>query len=139
MDHPRNSTGVDYGAVLVADDQVAIRNLLKFYFRDKFRVLGAKNGAEAIQIAIEHKPFAALLDVMMDHELDGIHALTQIKANPMTKGISVAMITGKSQSDDQMLARTAGADAYFVKPFSLEKIQLWIEKLRAASNPGGAP
>lgn len=130
MDHARTFKNMDYRSIVVADDHAAIRNLLKLYFKDKFRVLEASSGAEAYQLVIDYKPFVALLDVMMDGDMDGIQTLKRIKTNPLTRDVSVALVTAKSQSADQQMGKTMGADAYFVKPFSLDKIHHWVEKAR---------
>lgn len=123
---------MDYQTIVVADDHAAIRNLLKLYLKDKYRVLEADHGAEAYQLAVDYQPFAVLLDVMMDGDMDGLHTLKRIKGNSATKDISVALVTAKSQARDQHMGKTMGADAYFVKPFSLDKIHHWVEKARTA-------
>jgi response regulator NasT len=84
-------------------------------------VAQAENGAVAIELAKQHKPDLAILDVKMP-EVDGITAAEQI--------ISIApvlMLTAFSQRELVERARDAGVMAYVVKPFSINDLLPAIE------------
>ncbi len=84
-------------------------------------VAQATNGAEAIELAKEHKPDLAILDVKMP-VLDGISAAEEI--------ISIApvlMLTAFSQKELVDRARDAGVMAYVVKPFTINDLIPSIE------------
>ncbi len=81
----------------------------------------AENGAVAVELARQHNPDLAILDVKMP-EMDGITAAEQI--------ISIApvlMLTAFSQRELVERARDAGVMAYVVKPFSINDLVPAIE------------
>jgi response regulator NasT len=81
----------------------------------------ATNGQEAIELAHEHKPDLAILDVQMPI-LDGISAAEKIIAIA-----PVLMLTAFSQRELVDRARDAGVMAYVVKPFTISDLVPAIE------------
>jgi two-component system, response regulator PdtaR len=84
-------------------------------------VAAATNGQEAIDLAIEHKPDLAILDVKMP-VLDGISAASKI-----IEIAPVLMLTAFSQKELVERARDAGVMAYVVKPFTIGDLMPAIE------------
>ena len=109
--------------ILIAEDETLIRLDLAEMLREAgYEVVAeAKNGQEAIELALEHKPDLAILDVKMP-VLDGISA-----AEKIIDIAPVLMLTAFSQRDLVERARDAGAMAYVVKPFTLEDLIPAIE------------
>lgn len=127
--------------ILVVDDQADVRHLLQLTLELDYQILQACDAVEAMQILRREKPFAVLLDVMMPGKLDGLDVLSVIKSNPATKDILVGMVSARGQTSDIAEAERAGADAYFVKPFSPLQINDWLNRQvrsRAASARGAA-
>jgi len=109
--------------ILVAEDETIIRlDLVEMLTEAGYEVIAqAENGAIAIQLAKEHKPDLAILDVKMP-EVDGITAAEQIiSISP------VLMLTAFSQRELIERARDAGVMAYVVKPFSINDLVPAIE------------
>ena len=109
--------------ILVAEDETIIRlDLVEMLTEAGYEVVAqAENGAVAIELAKQHKPDLAILDVKMP-EVDGITAAEQI--------ISIApvlMLTAFSQRELVERARDAGVMAYVVKPFSIGDLVPAIE------------
>ncbi len=109
--------------ILVAEDEALIRmDLVEMLSESGYEVVAqATNGAEAIELAKEHKPDLAILDVKMP-VLDGISAAEEI--------ISIApvlMLTAFSQKELVDRARDAGVMAYVVKPFTINDLIPSIE------------
>jgi len=109
--------------ILVAEDETIIRlDLVEMLTEAGYEVVAqAENGAVAIELAKQHKPDLAILDVKMP-EVDGITASEQI--------ISIApvlMLTAFSQRELVERARDAGVMAYVVKPFSINDLLPAIE------------
>ena len=109
--------------ILVAEDETIIRlDLVEMLTEAGYEVVAqAENGAVAIELAKQHKPDLAILDVKMP-EVDGITAAEQI--------ISIApvlMLTAFSQRELVERARDAGVMAYVVKPFSINVLVPAIE------------
>ena len=104
--------------LLIADDEAGIRSLVKMTLvSESYEILEAKDGTEALAMAREHMPRMILLDVMMPG-LTGFEVCRAIKADPLTKGITVVILTARAQEADQEEGASSGADGYFTKPFS---------------------
>lgn len=104
--------------ILIADDEAHIRELVATTLGiEQYEIYEAKNGKEALDKAREIVPDLMLLDVGMPI-MDGIEVCRQLKAEPATDGIHIIMLTAYGQSDDKAQGTLAGADDYFIKPFS---------------------
>ena len=112
--------------VLIVDDHSDIRRLLSITLGKEFEVLEAEDAASALDAVRRHHPKIILLDVMMPGKMNGLQVLEAIKTNPQTQDILVAMISARGQVADHDDARTRGADAYFVKPFSPLQVAAWV-------------
>ena len=101
--------------ILVAEDEAIIRmDLIEMLQAAGYEVVAAAtNGQEAIDLAVEHKPDLAILDVKMP-VLDGITAAAKI-----IEIAPVLMLTAFSQRELVERARDAGVMAYVVKPFTI--------------------
>jgi DNA-binding response OmpR family regulator len=104
--------------VLLADDDPGLRRLIGTTLgTDDFDLLHATDGQEALDIARERRPELVLLDVNMP-KLDGFEVCRSLKNEPETAGIKVVMLTARGADVDRARGRDAGADDYFIKPFS---------------------
>ncbi len=103
--------------ILVVDDEQPIRSLVNRILSDKFVVLEASDGEEAVAIARHHKPGLILMDIMMPN-MDGYNACSLIKTDQTTKRIPVVMLTGLGYELNKKLAGEVGADGYLTKPFT---------------------
>lgn len=105
--------------LLVADDEEGIRELVRRYAeREGHEVLCAADGVEAVHLASEHRPDAAILDVMMP-ELDGYRACREMR---MMGDIPVILLTARGDEYDRLFGFEVGADDYVVKPFSPKEL-----------------
>lgn len=115
--------------LLIVDDHDALRALLKMTLEfSDFDLIEAINGQQALAMVEKDVPDVVILDIMMPGEIDGIAVCRQIKDNPATAHIKVILLSAKGQTEDIRIGGDAGADAYFVKPFSpmslLESIEV---------------
>lgn len=115
--------------LLIVDDHQALRDLLKMTFEySDYELFEATDAAQALDIVAEVKPDVVILDIMMPGKMNGVEACRRIKDNPETTHIKVILLSAKGQKEDISAGGKAGADAYFVKPFSpmslLESIKL---------------
>ncbi len=105
--------------ILIVDDLIEIRELVGVTLRsDDYRVIQAESGEKAIEIARAEKPDLIIMDIMMPGEIDGLEAIRVIKNDPETKDCKIIVLSGKGQAVDIEEGSKAGADGYFVKPFS---------------------
>jgi DNA-binding response OmpR family regulator len=117
------------GKILVVDDEVNITQILEFSIgAEGYEVVTAANGEEAIDKARREQPDLIILDVMMP-KIDGYEACRILKANPLTKGIPVVLLTAKGRDIDKRLGYEVGATDYIIKPFSPNKLVDRIHQL----------
>jgi DNA-binding response OmpR family regulator len=98
---------------------------------EDFELLEAADGEDALKTARGRHPELVLLDVNMP-KMNGFQVCRDIKANPATSGIKVVMLTARGADEDRVRGREAGADDYFIKPFSpvqlLNKVYALLER-----------
>ena len=113
--------------LLVADDDASIRSLLKQLLSEEgFTVLEASTGIEVVDMVKESSPDLVIMDVRMP-ELDGIEALSRVKAtNPKT---AVLIMTAFGSSNAAIRAMELGAFDYITKPFELDKISHTVKRV----------
>lgn len=127
--------------ILVVDDDLASRELIKVFLSEYGRCSCAANGFEAIEVvtkSLEDKdPFDLIcLDIMMP-EIDGLDALKTIRELEQENGLTeldsakVLMTTAASQVSKTMKAFHYGCSGYLVKPISKENLVNEIDKLPA--------
>ena len=117
--------------ILVVDDNPMIRKLLGMALSRRFSVCEAVDSQSGMQAVLRHKPQIVFLDIMMPGAEDGLDLLDQLRADPQTRHIAVAMVTSRSDESDRALALAKGAEAFFSKPFHLEEIIQWAaQRLR---------
>lgn len=118
--------------VLVAEDEPEVRwliaNRLHRYGHD---VITAGNGQEALELAIERRPHAAVVDLMMP-KLDGFALTRALKADERTREIAVVILSARGGGADRSFAFTCGADDYLHKPFDPRDLDA---RVRAALGP----
>ena len=120
--------------ILVVDDEPDILNLLDYNLKKAgFKVLQAKDGPEAIELAIKKKPCLVLLDIMLP-DMDGTEVLKRLKSDPLAKHIPVIMLTAKGEEVDRVVGFELGAEDYITKPFSPRELVLRVKAVLKRSN-----
>ena len=105
--------------VLITDDNADIRKLVRMTLdMADVEVYEADNAASALDLIYRIRPTVVLMDIMMPGEMDGLDACRQIKADADLARTVVIMLTARGQQADLDAGKSAGADAYLVKPFS---------------------
>lgn len=120
--------------VLIAEDDPEIRTALERILNyEKYKVLTAKDGAEALEAVSTHRPDAVILDVMMPF-VDGLAVCRKMRE----KGdrTPVLMLTARQEVPDRVAGLDAGADDYLPKPFDLDELLARLRALlRRATEP----
>jgi DNA-binding response OmpR family regulator len=115
--------------LLIADDDEDILQLLSFRLeRAGYEIVQARNGAEALRLAIELRPALAVLDVMMPG-LTGFEVTRELRANEETRTMPIILLTAKAQASDVSQGMAAGADEYVKKPFDARDLKDRVERL----------
>jgi two-component system alkaline phosphatase synthesis response regulator PhoP len=112
--------------IVVADDELYIRLLVKDILEADYDVLEASNGEEAVIITRTQQPDLVLMDILMP-KLDGYTACYAIKNNELTTEIPVVMLTGVGHELNKKLSQEMGAEGYITKPFNPEDL---LDKVR---------
>jgi DNA-binding response OmpR family regulator len=121
----------DQPVILAADDDEDILQLVAFRLgRAGYRVLQARDGEEALALAMEHEPDLAVLDVGMP-KMDGLEVARRLRAAEATKSIPIIMLTARAQDTDVQGGFDAGANDYLRKPFSPKELRTRVEALLA--------
>lgn len=104
--------------ILLVDDANTVLMMERMMLRGAgYDVVTARNGEEAVQMALAERPDLILLDVIMPR-MDGFEACRQIRANEVTKAIPIIMVTTRSEATNVQTGFDAGANEYLTKPFN---------------------
>lgn len=115
--------------VLVADDDPDILALVTFRLeRAGYAVVGANDGEQALQLALEQPPDLVVLDVMMP-KLDGYEVTTRLRQNERTRRIPIILLTARVQEADIARGFEVGADDYVKKPFSPQELGARVQAI----------
>lgn len=109
--------------ILVADDEVKIRQLIRKYAEfDGHSVVEAVNGMDAIEKCESESPDIVILDIMMP-EIDGFTAAKEIRKR---KNVPIIMLSARSEEYDKIHGFELGIDDYVVKPFSPRELMMRV-------------
>jgi DNA-binding response OmpR family regulator len=115
--------------VLVADDDEDILQLLAFRLeRAGYEIVEARNGEQALRLAIDLRPALVVLDVMMPG-LNGYEVTRELRRNATTRSTPIILLTAKAQAVDVAGGEEAGADEYVKKPFDARDLMERVERL----------
>src|SRR5688500_7880615 len=111
---------------VVDDDQVILETVADFLRLDGYDVHTATNGSEAYSLIVEHPPALILSDISMP-EVDGYQLYERIRHHPEWGTIPFIFMSARGQQSDVRLGFAMGADAYLIKPFELEDLQVAVQ------------
>jgi len=108
--------------ILVVDDSATnLQVLARTLQGSGHRILAAKDGPTAIEIAKKAKPDLILLDVMMPG-MDGFEVLRELKSQPETRNILVIFLSARGEVADKVSGLELGAIDYITKPIQGEEV-----------------
>ena len=115
--------------ILVADDDEDILMLVSMILEGEgYEVLEARDGEEAVRLAMAHGPDLCLLDVMMP-KLDGCQVTMELRKHVGTMNIPIMLLSARTQWESVVKGREAGADEYITKPFVAEDLERSVRSL----------
>ena len=121
--------------VLVVEDEPAQREVLAFNLdAEGYDVVQAANGEEALIMVDEVMPDIIVLDWMMPN-LSGIEVCRRLKMRPETRGISIIMLSAKSEEVDRVRGLETGADDYVIKPYSIVELMARVKAQLRRTRP----
>ena len=121
--------------ILIADDELHIRNLLELQLKAKgFEVLSAKDGEEALAMAQQEKPDLILLDIMMPKK-DGPTTAEELREDERTRDIPIVFLTSLIEANEQTdTGHRIGGNLFLAKPFEPETLFSIIDRLTEVRN-----
>ena len=93
-----------------------------------YRLLVARNGQEAINLARSSPPDLMLMDIQMP-QMDGITAMQHLRQDPSLCHTPIIALTALAMSGDRERCLAAGASDYITKPLKLRELALTIQNL----------
>jgi two-component system, cell cycle response regulator DivK len=107
--------------ILIVEDNERNLKLVRDVLQVKgYSTLEAVTGEDGVKLAVEHKPDLVLMDIQLPG-INGIEALVQLRANPLTASIPVIAVTASVMQNDRKMITEAGFDAYVGKPINLKE------------------
>ncbi|UII19263.1 two-component regulator propeller domain-containing protein [Fulvivirga ligni] len=116
--------------LLIAEDNEEVRSYVRSMFADKYQVIEAKNGKEALKLAEKEMPDIVVSDVMMP-EMDGIALCKTLKRDTNTSHIPIILLTARTSLIYKVEGLESGADDYITKPFNYQVLALKVKNLVA--------
>lgn len=123
-------------ALLVVDDSDLMQNFIEKLFRDKFQVIMAKDGKEAIDLVKGNnndKIQGMLLDLNMPN-VNGFEVLEYFRNNNLFNIIPVSIITGSDSKEIITKAFNYPIVDMITKPFTESSVKTIVEKTVANKN-----
>jgi DNA-binding response OmpR family regulator len=116
--------------ILLVEDNEDILEFVAGELSEKYTVLKASNGQQALDILKEEAIQLVISDVMME-VMDGFELCRKVKTNFDFSHIPVILLTARNSLQSKIEGLELGADAYIEKPFSPEHLQVQIANLLA--------
>jgi len=122
--------------ILIVDDEPRMTRFIRMNLEiEKFRVIEARDGLEALDKVRSDLPNLVILDVMMP-ELDGFETLKMIRE---VSNVPVIMVTVRADEEDKVRGLELGADDYVTKPFGSRELVSRVKAvLRRTQSPVGS-
>jgi two-component system, response regulator, stage 0 sporulation protein F len=111
--------------ILVVDDDQGILDSFEVLLGDRYDLVKADNGYEALRILEDDPPPLMFLDIRMPG-LDGMDILKRLQKDQ--KNVGVVVITATSQEETVEEAKSLGVIDYLKKPLDIAEVE------RIASN-----
>lgn len=101
--------------VLVVEDDEAMLNILASSIADAgFQVLKAADGAQGLDLALQHHPDLIVLDLLLP-KLPGLDLLDELRADPQGRRTPVIILSNLTENDAVYRSVTLNSSAYFLK------------------------
>jgi two-component system, cell cycle response regulator DivK len=117
--------------ILIVEDVELNLELLVQLLEDRYQLVLARDGAEALAQATAEVPDLILMDMSLP-QMDGWEATRRIKANPDLCRVRILGLSAHVLNEAEERARTAGCDDYLTKPVDDNLLLARIERLLGA-------
>lgn len=116
-------------SMLIADDEPAIRLLLKEFFKEQFNCIVAHDGNQVIDyLRTNELPWILVLDLEMPN-MSGLQVINEIRKHDAYDSLIILVLSSKESSKDRIECLRAGADDYLIKPFNPQELDARIKAI----------
>jgi len=117
------------GKILVIEDNDRNRKLVKILLEaNKYEVIEARTGEEALKYLQDDKPDLILLDIQLP-KMDGLTLVKKLRADQEMKDIPIVAVTAYAMKGDKERMIEAGCDAYVSKPIDTRELPVLVANL----------
>jgi two-component system cell cycle response regulator DivK len=114
--------------ILIVEDNEKNLKLVRDLLRFKgYETIEAMTGTEGLRLAREAHPSLVLMDIQLP-DIDGITALLELRADPLTKDLPVLAVSASAMPDDQQRIVASGFNAYITKPIDIKSFVATVER-----------
>jgi two-component system chemotaxis response regulator CheY len=116
--------------VLVVDDQMSMRALIRSYLRKLgFETIDEADSGKAAYLELGKRPYNLVISDMNMANGTGLELLKMMRAHPVLKRVPVIMATGNSDSATVQSVVQAGVNGYVVKPVAQDQLEARVTKI----------
>ncbi len=103
--------------LLIEDEHAQLAFMMTVLRQNGFEVVGAEDGVQGIELALEHLPDLIICDIHLV-TMDGYETLAAIRNDPITATTPFILVTGLADRQGMRQGMELGADDYLPKPFT---------------------
>ena len=111
--------------ILIAEDNMSNFLLLNVLLRNRYRILHARNGLEAVEINQREHPDIILMDIRMP-DIDGYQATEAIRKQG--DRVPIIAVTANAYVQDEQICLQRGFNDFVAKPVDLGKLSAVLDK-----------
>lgn len=110
--------------VLIVDDALMNRDILKEILKDTYDILEAEDGKAALEILnVEYNEISAILLDLVMPVMDGFQVLEELNARKMIEKIPVLVISGENSTQNEQRCFELGIADFIGKPFNVHLVR----------------
>lgn len=122
---PHNG-GQERKRILICDDEEAIRLLLAEALQDRYDIVEASNGREALKVAATEHVDLIIIDIKMP-QVHGLEAIERIRERDGK--IPIIICSAYPLMEDDIVVKTSNIAAFITKPIDIESLRSKISEL----------
>src|ERR1700732_529005 len=124
--------------LLIIDDDESMRKVMAFRLKNSYKIIHSGSPEEALALALQYKPDAILLDLMMP-KYSGFEVCQTLSSLSFTSHIPILIVSGESSERYKDLCESIGARGFFQKPVNIEELQKKLSGLIVLSQKETQP
>lgn len=125
---------MEQSRILIVEDDHDLLEMLSLFFQgQKYEVVTADTGAEALRLSQEETPNLVMLDIRLP-DIDGYEICRQMRSQRATQHTPIIFLTEKRDRVDKLQGLELGVVDYITKPFDVQELQLRVRNTLSRAN-----